>query len=358
MVGVHEIVYQVFAQSLKVSCNQPTIFSSPGSGARIINNIINGLAWNTGRKIGAKLMSNNFPEDIMMKATSRLRIAVVFAAVFALLLGPVNSALAADEAIGFGKESFKLNLGYYQPNFNSRVAVGTTGSTPGDISGEEDLGLDNSLGGARLDGYWRFANRHRLHFGYYVLDRSASRVLTKDIGPIDIPGLGVYETIKAGSNIHTEAKWEIFMLGYGYSFYKSETLEVAGQFGLNVGQIGTKISGTFITDPSYPSPGVSGATAGSVHYVPLPAIGFSGDWALDDRWRIRGHAGAFKIKIQNVEANVLDAGVAGEYRVYGNIWGGLGYSVLNASAKLTETNSNASIDWRTGGLQLYGSILF
>jgi hypothetical protein len=292
----------------------------------------------------------------MMRLSNRLRVAVGIAAVFAAALGPANNAIAGGEVIDFGKESLKLNLGYYQPNFSSRVAVGTTGSTPGNIDGEEDLGLDKNLAGARLDGYWRFANRHRLHFGYYALDRSASKVLTKDIGPIEIPSLGVSDTILTGSNIHTEAKWEMFMLGYGYSFYKSETLEVAGQLGLNVGQIGTKISGTFITT-TYPG-GVSGATAGSVHYVPLPAFGLSGDWALDDRWRMRGHAGAFKIKIQNVEADVLDAAVAGEFRVYGNIWAGLGYSILNASAKLTETNSNASIDWRTGGLQLYGSILF
>jgi hypothetical protein len=296
-----------------------------------------------------------FQEDIMMKLPSKFRIVVVTTAVFAVVLGTVNNAVAGDEVIEFGKESFKLNLGYYRPNFSSRVAVGVAGTPGGDVSGEDDLGLDKNLGGARLDGYWRFANRHRLHFGYYVLDRSASKVLTKDIGPIEIPELGVSDTIKAGSNINTEAKWEMFMLGYGYSFYKSETLEVAGQFGLNVGQIGTQISGTLITQNNGTQ---TGATAGSVHYVPLPAIGFSGDWALDDRWRMRGHAGAFKIKIQNVEANVLDAAMAGEYRVYKNIWGGLGYSILNASAKLTETNSNASLDWRTGGLQLYGSVLF
>ena len=291
----------------------------------------------------------------MMRLSNRLRVAVGIAAVFAAALGPANNAIAGGEVIDFGKESLKLNLGYYQPNFSSRVAVGTTGSTPGNIDGEEDLGLDKNLGGARLDGYWRFANRHRLHFGYYVLDRSASKVLTKDIGPIEIPGLGTTETIQANSSIHTEAKWEMFMLGYGYSFYKSETLEVAGQLGLNVGQIGTKISGTLILGSG---PTVTDTTAGSVHYVPLPAIGLSGDWALDDRWRMRGHAGAFKIKIQNVEADVLDAAVAGEFRVYGNIWGGLGYSILNASAKLADPNSTASIDWRTGGLQLYGSILF
>jgi hypothetical protein len=297
----------------------------------------------------------------MMKLPRRLHIAAVIAAAFAGVLGTADNAAAADEAIAFGKEMFKLSLGYYRPNFDSRVAVGVPGATPpGDINPEQDLGLDKSLGGARFDGYWRFADRHRLYFGYYKLDRSASKTLTKDIGPIDIPSLGVNEIIQAGSNINIEAKWEVFILGYNYSFYKTDTLEIAGLVGLNVAQLGTKLSGTLYTSPSYPYPGpaLTGATAGSTLTAPLPAFGFSGDWAIGDRWRMRGHAGAFKITIQNIDAKVVDAGVAGEYRVYGNIWAGLGYSLLNASAKKAESTSNASLDWRTGGLSLYASMLF
>jgi hypothetical protein len=300
-----------------------------------------------------------FPEEIMMRLSSKLRMAVASVSVLAVVIGTANNAVAADDAIAFGKEMFKLSLGYYRPNFSSRVAVGLPGSVvpPGTIDGEQDLGLDNNLGGARFDGYWRFADRHRLMFGYYKLDRSASRVLDKDIGPINIPGLPSNEYILSGSSINTEAKWEIFILGYGYSFYKTDTVEIAGQIGLNVAQLSTQIGGTLYTTTNNVTP-LTGTTVGSTVTAPLPAIGFSGDWALDDRWRIRGHAGGFKITIQDVDANVVDAALAGEYRVYGNIWGGLGYTILNASAKKNDGSSNASLDWRTGGWQLYGSMLF
>jgi hypothetical protein len=292
----------------------------------------------------------------MMKLTSRLHIAFASAAALAVVVGAANDAVAADDAIAFGKETFKLSLGYYRPNFNSRVAVGVPGATPpGDIDPEQDLGLDKSLGGARFDGYWRFADRHRLYFGYYNLDRSASKVLTKDIGPIEIPALGVNDTILAGSDVSIDAKWEVFILGYDYSFYKTDTLEFAGLVGLNVAQLGTKLSGTLITQNNGTQ---TGATAGSTLTAPLPAFGLSGDWAIDDRWRMRGHAGAFKITINNIDAKVVDAAVSGEYRVYGNIWAGLGYSLLNASAEKNDGSSDVSLDWRTGGLQLYASMLF
>jgi hypothetical protein len=291
----------------------------------------------------------------MMRLPSRLRIAVTFAAVFAVVIGTGNNAVAADEMIGFGKEMFKLNLGYYRPNFSTSVAVGVTGGTPpAGVNPEQDLGLANNLGGARFDGYWRFADRHRAYFGYYKLDRSGSKVLGKDIGPINIPGYGE-DTILATSNIQSESKWEVLILGYGYSFHKSETLEIAGKFGLNVVQLGTKLSGTLITQNNGT---LTGTTAGSTITAPLPAIGITGDWALDDRWRMRGNLGAFQFKFDTIYANVVDASVAAEYRVYRNIWGGLGYSLLNASVKQDKPDSNASLDWRTGGWQLYGSILF
>ena len=294
----------------------------------------------------------------MKNMKSRLHIAVAFAAVLAVLGGPAKDAVAADEAIAFGKETFKISLGYYRPNFNSRVAVGLSGGTPpGDIDPEQDLGLDHNLGGARLDGYWRFADRHRIYFGYYQLNRSSSKTLDHDIGPIDIPGYGEV-TINTGSNINTEAKWEIAILGYDYSFYKTEELEIAGLIGLNVAQLGTKLSGTFCTSLDPCPPGLTGSTAGSTLTVPMPVIGLNGDWAIDDRWRMRGHAGAFKITINNIDAKVVDAAVAGEYRVWRNIWGGLGYTLLNASAAKNDGSSNASLDWRTGGPQLYVSMLF
>jgi len=294
----------------------------------------------------------------MLKLTNRLQIAFSFAAVLAVV-GTATDAMAADEAIPFGKETFKISLGYYYPNFKSRMAAGLDASAPpGEINLEGDLGLQNKTGTYRLDGFWRFFDRHRMYFGYYEAKRHSSRVLTNDIGPVEIPSLGISETIKAGSNITTDSSWQVYILAYSYSFYKTDSLEFGGMVGLNVAHLGAKISGTFITDPSYPSPGVYGSSNQSALSVPLPAFGLTGDWAIDDRWRLTGHAGTFKIKINSIDAKVVDAGVSGEYRVYRNIWAGLGYSILNASAEKNDGSSNVSLDWRTGGPQIYASMLF
>ena len=298
-----------------------------------------------------------------MRFSNKARKFSVFAAAFALVISTEKNASAAVEMIGFGKEKFQINLGYYRPNFSTSVSEGIKGSPlpPGDISGEDDLGLESNLGVARFDGYWRFAERHRLYFGYYQLDRDAERILPQDVGPIDIDGENVY--LVSGSNIFSKSKMKVYILGYGYTFLQSETMELAGKIGLNVAQLGTKLSGTLIVSPISPSTPAeqttkTGATSGSEVTAPLPAFGIAGDWAIDERWRMKGNLGAFQIKINNVKATVVDAGVAAEYRLLRNFGVGAGYSLLNAKAEYDKDNASASMNWRTGGWQLYGSWFF
>jgi hypothetical protein len=294
-----------------------------------------------------------------MKFPGRLRVVVAGTAVMAAGLGAGNNAAAADQMIGFGKETFQLNLGYYRPNFTTSASESAPGSVvpPGNISGENDLGLDKSLGVGRLDGFWRFADKHRLFFGYYNLDRSTTATLNKNIGPIQIPSLGVNDTILAGSNVKAEGNWQVYVLGYGYSFYKTDTVEIAGKFGLNVARIGLKLSGTLNTLNN----GVlNGATAGSNSDVtaPLPVLALSGDWAINERWRLKGNLGGFKANVSDVKATVTDASVATEYRVFRNIGVGAGYSLLRVTGDIHKNDNNGSLNWRTGGWTLYASMVF
>ena len=294
-----------------------------------------------------------------MQLTKRL--GVITSGFAALVAGIAmgSDAAAADDMIGFGKETFQVNLGWYRPNFTTSVSASASGSPvpPANVSGESDLGLDKSLSVGRLDGYWRFADRHRLFFGYYNLDRSTTATLNKNIGPINIPSQGVNDTILAGSNIKAEADWNVYVLGYGYSLYKTDTVEVAGKFGFNVAKIGTSITGTLNTLNNGVLNGATAGTNGNVA-APLPVLAVSGDWALNERWRLRGSLGGFKAKVSDVKASVTDATVAAEYRLFRNFGVGAGYSLLRISGDINKSSYSSSVDWRTGGLVIYGSLVF
>src|SRR5678816_577384 len=94
------------------------------------------------------------------------------AALAAFAAGIVTASPAIAQMIPFGKETFQIDLGYYRPKFNTSFSQSFPGSPipPGTINGESDLNLEDSLGVGRLSGHWRFADRHRLFFGYYNLN--------------------------------------------------------------------------------------------------------------------------------------------------------------------------------------------
>jgi hypothetical protein len=270
-----------------------------------------------------------------------------------------GQADAQSNMIPFGKETFQVDLGWYRPNFKSSFSQSFPGSPipPGTINMEDDLGLDHHLDVLRLGGYWRFADKHRIFFGYYNLNRDTTSTLNKNIGPISIPALGVNDTILAGSNIAAKTNWDVYILGYGYSFYKTETAEVTGKIGFDVARISASINGTLNTLAN----GVLvGATAGSNSDVtaPLPVIGLSGEWAFSPSWKLIGSIGGFKVKVNDVDASVVDGTIGVDYRLFRNFGVGLGYTWLKLKGDVTKSDWNGSLNWRTDGINLYGSLVF
>ena len=277
----------------------------------------------------------------------------------ALAVGTVvaSPAIAQGNMIPFGKETFQIDLGYYRPKFETSFSQSFPGSPipPGTISGENDLNLEDSLGVARLNGHWRFADRHRLFFGYYNLNRDTTATLNRNIGPISIPALGVNDTILAGSNVRTETNWDVYILGYGYSFYKTETAEITGKIGFNVANISAKLGGTL----NLAGGGVASAAGNSSDVTaPLPVIGISGEWAFAPQWKLIGSIGGFKAKVSDVDATIVDGTIAVDYRIFRNFGVGVGYSWLKLKGDVSKSDWNGSLNWKTDGFQLYGSLVF
>ena len=272
-------------------------------------------------------------------------------------VGIAASGPALAQMIPFGKETFQIDLGYYRPNFKSSFSQSFPGSPipPGSINMEEDLGLDKHLDTWRLSGHWRFADRHRIFFGYYNLNRDTTATLNKNIGPISIPALGVNDTILAGSNVRAESNWDVYILGYGYSFYKTDTAEITGKIGFDVARISASLTGTLNT---LGNGTVGSAGSNSDVTAPLPVIGLSGEWAFAPNWKLIGSLGGFKVKVSDVDASVFDGTIAVDYRILRNFGVGVGYSWLKLKGDVSKSDWNGSLNWRTDGIQIYGSLVF
>jgi hypothetical protein len=103
------------------------------------------------------------------------------AASTALVLVPILAAnpVLAEEA---DFDRFSLSLGVFLTNRDSTAQLDgdvPNSGTPVDLEG--DLGLDKSDSVFRLDGYFRFNEKHRIDFSAFDLSRSASKQIDKDI---------------------------------------------------------------------------------------------------------------------------------------------------------------------------------
>ena len=69
-----------------------------------------------------------------------------------------------------------IRLGnYYVTRANTDFTVLNSGGAGTSISFSKDLGGETTDSVPRLDGYYRFNDRHRLEFGNFTFDRNVTR---------------------------------------------------------------------------------------------------------------------------------------------------------------------------------------
>ena len=106
-------------------------------------------------------------------------ITTVTAVLNLFLVGCASTDSAPDSASTALAEtddsSFSLSVGAFLTERNSKARVDSTNGDRGtEVDLEDDLGLDNSDAVVRVDGFWRFAEKHRIDFSVFDLSRFAS----------------------------------------------------------------------------------------------------------------------------------------------------------------------------------------
>ncbi|MDH4096037.1 MAG: hypothetical protein OEV81_14790, partial [Betaproteobacteria bacterium] len=109
----------------------------------------------------------------------------------ALLAAALTPALAADAP---EDDRYSLSLGaYFVSRTNGTIrldrTVGGIVTIGTSIDWERDLGGETSMTVPRLDGYFRFAPKHRMDFSWYKIDRGGLIVSQRglDFGDVTFP---------------------------------------------------------------------------------------------------------------------------------------------------------------------------
>ena len=253
----------------------------------------------------------------------------------------------AEEGYGPGQDKWKFELGGYFPAVDTQLKL--DGGEVGDNLDLEGLGLSSDESVWRLGGYWRFAKKHRMGFGYYKLSRDGSAGLSEEItiGDIIIP----FE-----ANVATELDMGFFSIDYLYSFYQGEKWEISGGLGaywvdlefsigasLNID--GTPIGG----GPVYESTDFSG---------PLPYLALSFEYYITPKWLATVKGGYFALSVGDVDGKLANLGAKLEYQFTQRFGLGLGYDGFRIDVDIEDGTLHSNLEYKYHGVQLYGVLRF
>ena len=131
-------------------------------------------------------------------------------------------------------DPFDLSLGSIpSPGTNGSIRLDRTAGvvTIGtSIDWERDLAGETSMTVPRIDGYYRFAPKHRVDFSWGKIERNGTIATQRDIdfGNVLYP---------IGTSLTSQLDTETAKLAYTYSFYRNNEIETSISAGLHVTQI-------------------------------------------------------------------------------------------------------------------------
>lgn len=259
---------------------------------------------------------------------------------------PENAS--AEEGWGPGQDKWKFALGGFFPSTDTELKI--DGSRIGDrIDLEDKLNFDDSDSLFRLDGYWRFFNKHRLEFGYYQFNRDGNRRLEEQIEIGD-------NIFDVGFLTSSELNLGFYTIDYLYSFYQGEKWEIAG--GLGVYWVDLEFSITagldinnnpILNGPLYESTDFSG---------PLPFLSLSFEYYITPKWLAIVKGGYFQLEVGDIDGTLSTLGAKLEYQ-FTKRWGlGVGYDYFRIDVDLVDGNLKSDIMYKYQGIQAYGILRF
>ena len=251
-----------------------------------------------------------------------------------LVLASPATALADDE-------NFSVSLGVFLTDRDSQTRV--DGSIPGSgtpVDLENDLGFDKSDTVFRVDGYYRFNEKHRIDFSVFDLSRSASKQIQTEIDWNDT--IYPIDTV-----VDASLDLAIYKLAYTWSFMLRDNGYLGLTAGLYTADIGTSLSAESI-----------GRSSSSGFTAPLPVLGLRGQYDFSSKWTLRGSAEVFAIEYSDFSGSLYDLYAGIDYQITDHVALGAGVNLVNLNVGVSKPNLDGDLDWRYDGGLLFLKIDF
>ncbi|MFW2372039.1 MAG: hypothetical protein ACN4GM_02890 [Gammaproteobacteria bacterium] len=259
-----------------------------------------------------------------------------------LLFIMINHAHAEDDGV---TDRFRIAIGGYTlSRYDSFISLTDPDLGAGiSISPEDTLGLNTDQAVARIDGNYRFNKKHALTYSWYNISSDGNKTLEETIDWVDENGNEI--TIPLGASVTSAIDYDIFKVGYLWSFHHTDKVELAFGGGLHV----TRIS----VDMSAESSGSDLNTTDVSTTVPLPVVSFALVYNITPKlsWYLKSEF--FALSFGDWKGSYTDSTFGLEYRAWKHV--GLGFGLGSNALSLTEDTSDENFVFNN---QISGALLY
>ncbi len=272
------------------------------------------------------------------KALTRIR-AKRAALVASLVMLGSSPAMAQED------DKFEISVGGYSVfRYESAVSLTKTNLGAGiSISPRDTLGLNGEQTVFRLDGRFRFNSNHAMTFSWFRINANASKTLADDIEWVDESGDTVI--IPIGTSVNSSLGYDIYKLGYLWSFYRSDKVELAAGAGLHMAgvRVGLGVDSAIIDSEL--------RTAKS--NLPMPVLSFMLDYNVTSKFEWYFRSQLFAIDLGDWRGVYSDIELGMKYQLFENIGVGAGIGSNGLEVVREEDATRFEFENRVTGLRFF-----
>jgi len=206
------------------------------------------------------------------------------------------------------------------------------------------LGGDTSTDAFRVDGLYRFNDRHAVGFSWYRVGLSGEKSLNQDIQIND-------QIINAGATTQTGLSFNTYRLLYNYSFYRNDKVELGISPGLYVMKTNFNFAGQGTIN------GASGETTVINEQItlPLPSIGLIANYNITSKLQAQTRFDFFYLSIGQYTGEMFEFYAGLEYRLFQHFAMGAAYDRLTAGLS-GSGNQGFNVDFGYNLAYIYATI--
>jgi len=263
-----------------------------------------------------------------------------------LLLLWTGATVAADKPQPLD-DAFAVSLASFVLSSDTKVRLDGDTSAGTEFDWENTFGIGDATR-FRVDGQWRFAERHKLRFLWFKNSNTRSKKFEQDI-----EWNGVVYPVSA--KVKGEFDFDIYELAYEYSFLRRDTYEINGSIGLHYTELGLAL-----TAKAEASGGALEADLKESASVgaPLPVIGLRGMWVLPHDFVVDATAQFFALSIDQYDGHLTDYKIALTWQPKKWLGIGVGYNQFGVDVDVDEGDFKGTLDWTYRGPMLFYSATF